>query len=105
MSKLYRDPPDYNGMGLEGRGRDGFVHYNGLQEYISKNTRVDALSLDKLNYLFLINFAFFTNLLILNLAHYYAKKFIIRRIFARIKRKLRNFVRNGNLSFSFRQVR
>ena len=51
-------------------GQDGFLHYNGLQNYIVENTKVTALMLDKLDYLFRVYFAFVIVVLLLSLANY-----------------------------------
>ena len=51
-------------------GQDGFLHYNGLQNYIAENTKVTSLMLDKLDYLFRVYFGFVTVILLLNLVHF-----------------------------------
>ena len=81
FKKINRDPPNFFEMNFEPRGgQNGYMHYNGLQEYIKEHTKVEALSFEKLEYLFRIYFALLTAILLVNLAHYYAKKTGIRRI-------------------------
>lgn len=47
--------PNLTEMKLEPRsGKDGYMHYEGLQAYIEANTKVEALPFDKLDYLFRI---------------------------------------------------
>lgn len=96
VRKLYREtPPSFPGLKLEKRGgEDGFVHYNGLQDYITANTKVEALLFDKLDYLFRIYLALVTAVLFVNLTHYHGKKKI--RLFQRICR-LQLFLYNPSI--------
>ena len=64
-------PPKHKDIELEERGQKGFVHYDGLQNYIAANTRIAALSFDKLDYLFRIYLALLIAILGLNLLHCY----------------------------------
>lgn len=83
------DPPSLPGLELEKRG--AFLHYDGLQEYVKENTKVETLPFDKLDHLFRIHLAIAVALLFVNLAHCYVKTIRIRCIrnrLLRIKRKL-----------------
>lgn len=75
--KIYRSIPNYSGIKFEKRGgKNGFVHYDGLNEYIEANTKIEALSFDKLDYLFRIYFAVGLVALFVNLAHYFKRSSI-----------------------------
>lgn len=75
LMKTYRsDPPNHLGIKFEPRGGSGFMHFDGLQEYIENFTRVEALSFDKLDYLFRIYCALLTVIFFVNMAHFYVKK-------------------------------
>lgn len=94
--KIYRDNvPILFEVKFESRGKDGFMHFDSLQEYIAVHTRVEALSFDKLDHLFRIYFALIIVVLFVNLAHHLVKMIGIRRIklrFRRAKRKLNSFL-------------
>ena len=94
--KFRRDIPNETRMRFEKQGgKDGFMHYESLQAYIEANTRVSALTFDRLDYLFRIYLTLVTATLFLNLIHYYVKKVdLVRiRIWAlRVKRKFAAFI-------------
>ena len=72
VKELTEEPPTPLGMKLEKRGgKDGFMHYKGLQEYIAENTKVEPLAFDKLDYLFRLYLTLITVILFVNLVHYY----------------------------------
>ena len=102
LKKLFRDIPNYTDAKLEKRGSlDGLVHYSGVLEYIAENTRVVALSLEKLDYLFRIYLTIVIAILLLNLAHYWVAKFIIRQTrFYSAKQNLVAFVRKVRFNFT-----
>ena len=78
VKKVYRNNPPNYVMKFEKRGgKDGFVHYKGLQEYIEANTLVEALPFDKLDYLFRIYLALVTAVLFLCLVQYFAVQLAI----------------------------
>ena len=77
---LQDSPPNYLMKFAERGGKDGFVHYDGLQEYIEANTLVEALPFDKLDYLFRIYLGLVTAILFLCLAHYFVVQLLISRI-------------------------
>lgn len=70
--KMHQDePPIYFDIKLEKRGgEDGFMHYNGLQEYIAENTKIEGLQFNKLDYLFRIYLIWVSAILLVNLVHY-----------------------------------
>ena len=89
--KVFRDFPNYTGMKLKKRGgQGGFVHYEGLQDYIAGHKMVTALQFDKLDYLFRIYFSIITAILFVNLVHCrvkeIAKKKVIHIINIRFRR-------------------
>ena len=78
--KFHRNIPNYTNIKLEKRGdKDGFAHYDGLQDYIEANTMVTALRFDKLDYLFRIYFAALIFILLVNLTHYYIMKILFSK--------------------------
>ena len=80
-TRFYQNtPPIYEGIKLEKRGGDGFVHYDGLQDYVAANTKITALSFDKLDYLFRIFFALLSAILLLNLLYRYVVSIVIAQI-------------------------
>lgn len=97
FSKKYsRNLPNFFSVEAKRGGRDGFVHYDHLQEYLDANTRVTALPFDKLDYLFRGYFAFVTAILLLNLVYY-----LVHRCVRKIKmRKIQVwFLRTVSLIF------
>lgn len=107
---LHNEPPsDAFEMKLEPRGKDGFMHFDGLQAYVEENTRVEALPFSKLDYLFRIYFALITAILLINLAHYYTKTTRRYRIWIRrannCKRKLGVFTRKSYIFFCLKVSR
>lgn len=85
--RMFRDIPDYTQFGLNDN-QNGYRHYNGLLDYIEKNTLVVPLSLDKLTYLFRVYFSLVTAFLVLSLIHYSVKAISTRRIRNRFRRTL-----------------
>ena len=85
--RLYRNtPPNYTPIKFEKRGgKDGFVHYESLQEYIAANTQVDALSFYKLDYLFRIYFVLVSAILLINLLHYFVVKIAVKLVIHQIR--------------------
>lgn len=78
---LKRDSPPNYIMKLEERGgKDGFFHYDSLQNYIEANTMVQALSIDQLDYLFRIYFALITTILFVALVQHCVVQLIVRQI-------------------------
>ena len=68
--------PNYTGIPLvKTGGKDGFLNYNSLQDFISNNTLIVALSLDKLDYFFRLYFIFSNLILLINLIHYLFNRF------------------------------
>ena len=79
--RTVRDPPNYFAVKFEKRGgKDGFMHYDGLQDYVEENTRVEALSFDRLDYLFRVYLSLLMVPLFLKLAHYYVVPTIVRLV-------------------------
>ena len=56
------------------------MHYDGLQDYVEENTRVEALSFDRLDYLFRVYLSLLMVPLFLKLAHYYVVPTIVRLV-------------------------
>ena len=71
QEKYLRNMPNFFGNGA---GKDDFVHYNSLGEYLDKNTMATGLAFDKLDYLFRIYFALVIAILLANTAHYWTRK-------------------------------
>ena len=70
---FHRIRPNYTPLKLEKvGGKDGFVHYEGLQEYIEANTRISALQFNQLDYLFRVYLTIVTAILVLHLVHFVA---------------------------------
>lgn len=68
--KYYRDIPiPKDVQKLEQRGE--FRHYKGLRDYVEANTKVTALSFEKLDYLFRIYLAIVVTILSVNIIHYF----------------------------------
>ena len=68
--------PNYLGIPLvKTGGKDGFLNYNSLQDYISDNTFTVALSLDKLEYFFRVYFVFSILILLIKMIHYLFNRF------------------------------
>ena len=88
--------PKISAIKFEPRG--DFKHYSSMIDYVEDNTRVEALSFDKLNYLFRIYFVLLVVILFVNFVHYCFVRIGIRRIIRRsrrrIGRKLKAFSRN-----------
>lgn len=92
--------PNELGMKLEPRGKDGFMHFDGLQAYITEFTRVEPLPFSKLEYLFLIYFGLITAILFVNLTHYHVQTTRRCRIWLRrAKRRLVAFIRKSRIFF------
>lgn len=88
--KLIRNaPPNHFGFQLEPRGRNGIMHFGGLQEYIRQNTRVTALSFDKL-------------------AHYQVEtteiRILLLRTISLTMQKLISFIRKSGIFFAFIEI-
>lgn len=80
-TKMYRNNfPNYLMKYEREGGEDGFVHFESVQQYIEANTKVSALQLDKLDYLFRIYFALVTAILFLALVQYCVLQLVIRLI-------------------------
>ena len=77
----------------DGQGQS--MYYDGLLSYIEAHTKTTALSFDKLDYLFRIYSALISAVLVVNLAHYFVKKWASRfRIWLRCtKQKLVSLAR------------
>lgn len=106
--KFFRTNPPNLGINFASRGE--FNHYSDLQTYIEKHTRIEALSFDKLDYLFRIYYALLVLILLANFAHYYYLKMIdiefkfgrIRILLCRIKRELIVFTIKLYIFFSLK---
>ena len=71
IKKLIKTIPNYTGIPLaKTGGKDGFVNYSSIQDYIAEFTFIVPLALDKLDYLFRIYFVFLIIMLFINFAHY-----------------------------------
>lgn len=88
--KTYRNPPSdlLLGVKLAPRGgRDGFQHFDGLQAYVEEHTRVEALSFDKLDYLFRIYLALLAAIMFMNTVHCFLEAFDVN-----INQSIRSFL-------------
>lgn len=52
-------------------GKDGFMNFENVQDYIEENTRIEALQFYRLDYLFRLFITLVSLLLCLNLMHYF----------------------------------